>query len=381
MLNEYRATSLVAAILIFAVNAPAIVAASAVGEGVGPIRHTGAPHTRVSKGGGGCPDWACTVNGRALTGIALSDVERLHLDSTQVVLSAKQAMVDAPRGDPCDDYGCGTTNGTQLTGLALHTIAPGPLKLVDTEVTNTWQSRRQRATGGRSCPEWQCTTNGRALTGIALPAIDRIQLRSDHAAMDRREAANRTGGGGGCPTWMCTTNGRTLTGIALSDMERFHVDSTQVVLSAKHAIGRGSARGGCEDWGCGTTNGTQLTGLALPAFAAPPRKLSEAEVITTPNSKRRHTTGSNCPECACTTNGSALTGLALPDVERLHPSTTHIQVSTKQSTSSGPRHGCDDFGCGTSNGAQLTGVALPGHELQGIKSRETDVRLARPALQ
>jgi hypothetical protein len=127
-------------------------------------------------------------------------------------------------------------------------------------------------------------------------------------------------------------------------------------------------------------NGTQLTGLTLPAFAAPPRKLSEAEVITTPNSKRRHTTGGGCPDWACTTNGSALTGLALPDVQHPHLSIAHIQISTKRSTSSGPRHGCDDFACGTSNGAQLTGVALPGHELQDIKSRETDVRFAERAL-
>ena len=27
-------------------------------------------------------------------------------------------------------------------------------------------------------------------------------------------------------------------------------------------------RGGCEDWGCGTTNGTKLTGIALPSVAS-----------------------------------------------------------------------------------------------------------------
>jgi hypothetical protein len=27
-------------------------------------------------------------------------------------------------------------------------------------------------------------------------------------------------------------------------------------------------RGGCEEWGCGATNGTKLTGIALPSVAS-----------------------------------------------------------------------------------------------------------------
>ena len=43
-------------------------------------------------------------------------------------------------------------------------------------------------------------------------------------------------------------------------------------------------RGGCEEWGCGSTNGTKLTGIALP-FVASTRpvvtavKLQSGEIV------------------------------------------------------------------------------------------------------
>jgi hypothetical protein len=124
-----------------------------------------------SGGGGGCPTWMCTVNGTRLTGTQVANLDRISLASALVVASAKQAAFSAPGGG-CPDWSC-STNGTQLTGIVFATAIGDNIAANDTAVVTSRRApaSRGKSGAGRSCPDWQCTTNGTQLNGVAPPGI------------------------------------------------------------------------------------------------------------------------------------------------------------------------------------------------------------------
>ena len=78
---------------------------------------------------------------------------------------------------------------------------------------------------------------------------------SAFAAAALATAASTANAFGNCPPWMCSSNGTQLTGIALPNI----------------ALGGLKAAAGCLTWACGTPgNGTRLTGVVSKGAVAQP---------------------------------------------------------------------------------------------------------------
>jgi hypothetical protein len=222
----------------------AIVAALCLGLGAFTTAHAQASRAV----GGGCPEWSCTTNGTQLTGIQAPNLDRIPPGSGEVAASAKQAAVNARSRGGCEDWGCGSTNGTRRTGLALPTGI------------------------------------GESITANETAVVAR---RQPPASQGKRS------GGGGCPDWACSTNGTQLSGIALEGVECF---PHRVLLNPNEAGAEGfNSRNSCDEHESRATkslsasgpylNGTQLTGLALSTLMADGRdtagvKSTETEVLS-----------------------------------------------------------------------------------------------------
>jgi len=83
--------------------------------------------------------------------------------------------------------------------------------------------------------------------------------------------------------------------------------------------------------------------------------------------------GGGCPDWMCTSNGTQLTGIVLDSIERAPATRGGYAVAAKQTISGGGKRGCDDYGCGSTNGTSRNGFAPKDLDLEQIQSRATEV--------
>ena len=197
----------------------------------------------------GCPEWNCTTNGTQLTGVQVAKLDRIALGSAQIAASAMQVAFAAPSRGGCEDWGCGSTNGTQLTGLAFATAIGDSITANETTIVDWRQppASQGESGAGRSCPEWQCTTNGTQLSGVALEGVEclprRVLQNPNEAGADgfsRRNSCDHYGSrtSRSLPAPGPYINGTQLTGLALSTLMADGIRPTESASGRSSAICR-----------------------------------------------------------------------------------------------------------------------------------------------